>query len=261
PLLALRAGIVFPYLMRIVPVIDLQNGQVVRGIAGRRKEYRPIVSQLTPSCQPADIARAFRAHFGLTELYLADLDAIAGQPPALPTYTALTALGIRLWVDAGLRDAAGAVELAAAGVAAVVLGLETIRGPDVLREACAALGPLRIVFSLDLKSGVPLGDRALWDHASSWAIAEQAIAGGVRRILVLDLARVGGGAGTGTEELCGRLTTAHPDLEGIGGGGVNSSADLERLNQCGVRAVLAASALHDGRLRREDLARFLTSSP
>ena len=75
--------------MRVVPVLDLKDGIVVRGVGGRRDEYRPIVSRLTSSCQPLDVAEAFRDHFGLSELYLADLDAIAGKPPALALFRAL----------------------------------------------------------------------------------------------------------------------------------------------------------------------------
>src|SRR5437763_9801240 len=98
--------------LRVVPVLDLQGGVVVRGVAGRRREYRPVVSRLTDSCDPADVAAAFVRHFGLRELYVADLDAIAGSPPALATYAALHALGCSLWVDAGLRGAEQAGPLA-----------------------------------------------------------------------------------------------------------------------------------------------------
>jgi uncharacterized protein related to proFAR isomerase len=37
------------------------------------------------------------------------------------------------------------------------------------------------------------------------------------------------------------------------GGGVRGPDDLRGLHACGVKAVLVASALHDGRLRREDV--------
>jgi uncharacterized protein related to proFAR isomerase len=30
--------------MQVIPVIDLKDGVVVHGIAGRREEYRPLVS-------------------------------------------------------------------------------------------------------------------------------------------------------------------------------------------------------------------------
>ena len=73
-------------------------------------------------------------------------------------------------------------------------------------------------------------------------------------MIVLDLARVGVGSGTGTEELCRQLAATYRDVEVIAGGGVRDAADLRRLKEWGVRAALVASALHDGRLSREDLA-------
>jgi phosphoribosylformimino-5-aminoimidazole carboxamide ribotide isomerase len=109
----------------------------------------------------------------------------------------------------------------------------------------------RVVFSLDLKSGAPLANEG-WGGGDAWSTAVQAAGLGVRRMLVLDLARVGSGGGPGTLDLCARLAAAHPGLEVSAGGGVRGRADLLRLKGCGVRAVLVASALHDGSLRRED---------
>jgi phosphoribosylformimino-5-aminoimidazole carboxamide ribotide isomerase len=231
--------------------LDLMAGQVVRGVGGRRQEYRPVISRLTPSCQPVDVAEAFRTHFGFEELYLADLDAIAGGPPDVRTYAALRQRGFRLWVDAGVRVTATAAVLADAGIEGVVVGLETVPGPDALAEVCRDHGE-RVIFSLDLKAGVPLGDRAAWDHADAWSIAAWAVAIGVRRLIVLDLARVGEGGGTGTENLCGRLAAAYPTVQLAAGGGVRGVEDLQRLKEHGVAVALAASALHDGRLQAED---------
>ena len=86
----------------ILPVLDLMHGQIVRGIAGRRDAYRPIVSRLTDSAEPLAVARAFRSHFGFTEFYLADLDAIQHGQPALAIHDQLQQDGFRLWIDAGL---------------------------------------------------------------------------------------------------------------------------------------------------------------
>ncbi|HYT92444.1 MAG TPA: HisA/HisF-related TIM barrel protein [Gemmataceae bacterium] len=238
--------------MRIVPVLDVMNGQVVRGVGGRRAEYRPIVSRLTDSAAPLAVARAFRERFGLTHFYLADLDAIAGAAPTLPTYADLHADGFSLWVDAGIRRATDAVPLARAGIDGIVAGLETLGGPQILRELCEMEKSSNILFSLDLKGGAPLASGSAWP-ADPWAIATEAIACGVRRLIVLDLARVGVAAGTGTEELCGRLATTYPSVEVIAGGGIRDFADLQRLRSYGVGAALVASALHDGRLTRTDL--------
>src|SRR5262245_16150446 len=137
--------------MRVIPVLDIMNGVVVRGIGGRREEYRPIISQLTKSVLSVDVARAFRDKLGLIEIYLADLDAIAGAAPAWNIYGAIQSLGFRLWVDAGVRDVDRALDLAQAGIENVVLGLETLAGPRECEAICQRLGPGRVIFSLDLK--------------------------------------------------------------------------------------------------------------
>jgi phosphoribosylformimino-5-aminoimidazole carboxamide ribotide isomerase len=240
-----------PFTMRILPVLDLLNSQVVRGVAGRRREYRPVVSRLCKSSKPLDVARAFRDHFRLTEVYLADLDAIGGSEPAYTLYADLREVGFHLWVDAGVVEAERGRTLAAY-TAGVVIGLETVAGPAVLADLCRELGE-RIVFSLDLRGGVPLGKTETWRNQSAWEIATQAVSLGARRVLVLDLARVGVGEGTGTQELCERLATAHPEAEVWAGGGIRGVEDLRPLRECGVRAALVASALHDGTLSRADL--------
>jgi phosphoribosylformimino-5-aminoimidazole carboxamide ribotide isomerase len=239
-------------MMQILPVMDLLGGRVVRGVAGRRQEYRPVVSQLTSSSQPLDVAAAFRAHFGLNELYLADLEAIAGAEPAWTIYQALHAAGYRLWVDAGVREPSRARRLAEVGVDTLIVGLETVAGPEVLGEL-ARTYQKRLVFSLDLKGGEPLGEVSVWKGPDAYGIAVQSMGLGIRRLLVLDLARVGVGQGLGTEELCARLTAGHPEVEISAGGGIRGLADLRRLRDAGVKAALVASALHDGVLRRTDV--------
>jgi phosphoribosylformimino-5-aminoimidazole carboxamide ribotide isomerase len=237
--------------MRILPVLDLMGSRVVRAVAGERHAYRPVVSRLTPSSEPLAVAAAFRSHFGLSELYLADLDAIAGAEPDEAVFATLGEHGFRLWVDAGVRDRTRALRLARGGVQGVVVGLETVTGPAALAAICGEMGD-RVVFSLDLRGGRPLGDLSSWQGADAEAIARQAIDGGVRRVLVLDLAHVGTGRGPGTADLCRRLV----EVEGIevwAGGGVRGAADLRALRDNGVRTVLVASALHDGALTRADL--------
>jgi phosphoribosylformimino-5-aminoimidazole carboxamide ribotide isomerase len=232
--------------MRIIPVIDVMSGVAVRAIAGRRAEYQPLVSRLTPSNNPRDVADAFRRHFRLTELYLADLDAITGAEPAWALFAELHHCGFRLWVDAGVRTMVDAVNLASAGVEIVVIGLETLHGPDELRAAVAALGAKRVAFSLDMMDGHLLGNSALGDCPES--VADMAAACGVRRVILLDLARIGVASGTGTEVLLARLVNKYPYVEFVAGGGVRGQEDLKAIEAAGAAAALVASALHDGHL-------------
>jgi phosphoribosylformimino-5-aminoimidazole carboxamide ribotide isomerase len=240
--------------IRVIPVLDVKHGQVVRGVGGRRAEYPPLVSRLTTSTEPVAVAEAVRRTYGLTEFYVADLDAIAGAPPALNVYAQLRALGFQLWVDAGIRSAADAEALNEMGLEHIIAGLETLESPSQLTSLYARCGADRIVFSLDLKDGKPVasfGSQAVLD---AWSIAETAIAVGTRRILVLDLARVGTGEGAGTEEFCSRLTHKFPHLGLAAGGGLRDARDLVRFERSGVQAVLVASALHEGRISPGDIA-------
>jgi phosphoribosylformimino-5-aminoimidazole carboxamide ribotide isomerase len=238
--------------MRIIPVVDLKAGEAVRAVGGVRRDYRPLVTPLAESSRPLAVAQGYRRHLGLSELYVADLDAIEGAEPNHPVLAALQADGFRLWVDAGVREVQRARSLAEAGVETIVVGLETIAGPTALGQTAALLGP-RLVFSLDLRDAAPLGGRRGWQSPDAWTIADEARALGVRRMLILDLARIGRNEGCGTEALCARLAARYPDLEVSAGGGVRGLNDLRRLENCGVRAALVASAFHERRIGRADL--------
>jgi phosphoribosylformimino-5-aminoimidazole carboxamide ribotide isomerase len=200
------------------------------------------------------VAQAWREQFGFRSLYLADLDAIEGGPPAVSVYRALRSLDFSLWVDAGVSEREDAGPLQFAGVDRIIVGLETIGGPKVLSSLCRELGSDRLAFSLDLKAGIPLGDLTFWDRPDPEGIAVQAIGCGIRHLIVLDLAQVGSGRGLGTEDLCTRLIAAYPSVSLTAGGGIRDLADIRRLESRGIKEVLVASALHDGRIRPQDLA-------
>jgi phosphoribosylformimino-5-aminoimidazole carboxamide ribotide isomerase len=244
--------------MRVVPVIDLLAGQVVRGIAGRRAEYRPIVSRLVGDASPRSVGQAFIAQLGFRQCYVADLDAIAGGDPAWTVYAELMSLGLELWIDAGIGDVRRALALEryrsqSKALAGIVIGLESSPPPELLGELFAAVGFDRLIFSLDLKSGRPLTMQADWLGMSPEQIAATAVGHGARRLIVLDLAQVGTDAGVGTEALCGAIRKRHPQIELIAGGGVRDVQDLHRLAAVECDAALVASALHDGRITADDL--------
>lgn len=246
--------------MHVIPVIDLKSGLVVRGIAGRRELYRPIESAAL-GCEPSpgDVAQAFVRRFGFTSAYVADLDAIAGDEPNWTAYEAIASTGIRLCVDAGI----GSIQQASRFIhtlegcdpyCGVVVGLETLRQPNILRDLAKTLGPGRAIFSLDLRKGQPLTGIAGWSDAEPIDLVDIVVTAGFERLIVLDLASVGVGQGPSVLELCRTIRKRHPQLEIISGGGVRNRSDLVALAATGCNAALVASALHDGRLSAVDLA-------
>ncbi len=238
--------------MQVIPVIDLMRGQVVRGVGGRRDEYRPIESRLAADARPQTVGRAL-ADLAFRTVYVADLDAILGATPAWATYEQLIACPLDLWVDAGMstpEQARGMARFESRGkrLVGIILGLESIADPSALAETCAAVGRERLIFSLDMKHGAPLTSWPAWRDLNPLAIATIALRAGVRRIIALDLANVGMGQGVGTERLCRDLRCLDSSLEIIAGGGIRGASDLATLRSAGCDAALVASALHDGRL-------------
>jgi len=238
--------------VRLIPVLDLQQGLVVRGIAGRRHEYRPLVSPLAADSRPVTVGRAFQ-RLGLDLAYVADLDALAGATPAWDTYRNLAACGLRLWIDAGVRTPADATVWTrfaeeCPAVEGIIAGLESLPDPQALAE-CRAVAGSRLVFSLDLRDGQPWTSTAGWSGWTAAAIGRHAIKSGVERVIVLDVGRVGTGQGVGTEELLAELHAESPQVALVGGGGVRGPADLASLAQAGCWGALVASALHDGRIQ------------
>ena len=235
---------------RLVAVLDLMDGAVVRGIGGRRQEYRPVRSPICESPDPRRVARAFREHYGVEDLYVADLDAILGRGDHHRAIAELVDDGFRIAVDSGIREAVDADALLDLGVAAVIAGLETLAGPEALTTLVGRTGPDRLFFSLDLAEGNPLASPAAWDEAS-WKpdsplrIAQRVAAAGIERLIVLDLRAVGSQQGPVTAGLCRQIRELLPNVTLWTGGGVRGPLDLKCLSAAGVDGVLVASALHD----------------
>ena len=89
----------------VLPVIDLKRGQVVHAIAGNREQYAPLRSQIVDSIHPGRVAKAVCEYVACRDLYVADLDAIAGHAPDYNSYAAIENAGAEIWLDAGVKIA------------------------------------------------------------------------------------------------------------------------------------------------------------
>ena len=241
--------------MRVIPVLDLQAGRAVLARGGVRGGYEPVESVLVAAMAVGDavaLARAFRERLGCDECYVADLDAITGGRPHRALVRTLVDGGCRLLVDWGVAGPASAAALLAEGAARVVVGLETLPTLGALEAIAGAIGPERIVFSLDLRDGQPVLAPGAPHRGSPLELAHAAVAAGAAALLVLDLARVGARHGPDLG-LVDAVRGAVPEVELLVGGGVRGREDLERLVNAGCDAALLATALHDGRVGRGDL--------
>ncbi len=180
--------------MRVVPVLDVLDGRVVRARGGARQGYRPEPSRLADGHDPVPWAVAMAAAAGHPALYVADLDAVAGRrPPDAALLAALRDAGAEVWLDAGVRNAADVAALRQAGAARVVVGTETLRHADELPAIAAD-----IILSIDLMAGGLLAPAYAWPDRNPAAVAASAVGLGARTALLLDLADVGAAAGPRT---------------------------------------------------------------
>jgi phosphoribosylformimino-5-aminoimidazole carboxamide ribotide isomerase len=151
----------------------------------------------------------------------------------------------RCWIDAGVRTEEDACALIDAGADRVVVGLETLPGFDVVRAIVRTLGAGRVVFSLDLRGGVPLAQGAALRAMTPRELARRAVDAGVESVIVLDLARVGQSGGV-DDALMVEMRAALPGVDLIAGGGVRHREDLDRLAAAGANGALVATAVHRG---------------
>jgi phosphoribosylformimino-5-aminoimidazole carboxamide ribotide isomerase len=208
--------------VRVVGVIDLMGGTAVHAVRGERERYRPLGD-------PLALARRYKVE----ELYVADLDAIAGGPVQTAVIAAL-ARGARVMVDAGVR-----------GPELRHLGVRVIVGTETLADADADALTADAILSIDLYEGRVISrDPRL---AGLSALDALRCLAGPREVIVLDLARVGTGAGPDVETIA-EIHAAYPDLELLAGGGVRGEDDLRALADAGAAGALVGTALHRGGL-------------
>jgi phosphoribosylformimino-5-aminoimidazole carboxamide ribotide isomerase len=194
------------------------------------------------------LARAYRDVPGLTEIYVADLDRIMHGGALSGTVAPLLAVGVPCMVDAGLSAIDDAVAALGAGVARVVVGLETLSSFHSLDQVIRVVGAERVVFSLDLRGAHAVArPGAEFAHLAPVELTRRAVESGACAVLLLDLARVGQATGPALP-LVLQVRSAFPDIELLVGGGIRGSSDLAALAAAGCDGALVGTALHDGRI-------------
>ena len=244
--------------MRIIGVIDLLGGRAVHARAGSRDRYVPVQTAAGWPIDPGNaktLAEVYTDVLGVTEIYVADLDAILNQQPQDEVTRTVASLTTPLWLDAGVRSVEDARRAIGLGASRVIVGLETLPSFDVLSDICEAIGRDRVAFSLDLRDGQPIISKGTHfeDARSPEEIAKLTGISGVNTVIVIDLARVGTGRGLDVD-LLRRIHSAAPQATLVAGGGVRNWDDLVPLAKAGCSAALVATALHNGRLTAEEIA-------
>jgi phosphoribosylformimino-5-aminoimidazole carboxamide ribotide isomerase len=132
--------------MKVIPAIDLMNGQVVRLYKGDPKQ-KTIYSD-----DPIEIAQKWEKN-GADMLHIVDLDATLGMGSNLSTIKKIIKnVSIPIEVAGGLRDESIVMDTAQISNR-VVLGTLAFKDKITLQKLLKNLGPKKIVISVDHKDG------------------------------------------------------------------------------------------------------------
>lgn len=234
--------------MKLYPAIDLLGGKAVRLEEGRRD--RATVFHDDPPQLVAELAAN-----GADRLHVVDLDgAFAGAPQQHEIIRRIVASSpLPVEVGGGIRDRAAIDRVIELGAAFVVLGTAAVRSPALVEEACRA-HPGRVIVAVDARDGVVAVDG--WTASSDVTAIElgkRAAGWGAAALLYTDVSRDGLHVGPNVE-MTAQLARA-VDCEVIASGGVGSLADLVRLRDAGIAAVVVGRAIYDKRFTVAEAAR------
>jgi len=230
--------------IRIIPCLDVSNGQVVKGVN---------FENLRVMGDPVELAASYYAA-GADELTFLDVSATVDERATMYDVVARTAeqVFIPLTVGGGVRSVDDVARLLASGADKVSVNSAAIARPDLLNEISTTYGSQVLVMSLDIKradhtaSGFVVtthGGRKTTDlDALAWT--RESIERGVGELLVNSIDADGTKAGFDIQLI--EEIRALSTVPVIASGGAGSASDFVPAAQAGADAILAASIFHSG---------------
>lgn len=234
--------------MKIIPAIDLLDGQVVRLQKGDYAK-KTIYNHL-----PLDEAAKFKAA-GFDHIHVVDLNgAKSGEFHNLPIIREMIDdLGLSVQTGGGVRSRKDIDTLLNAGISGVICSSMAVKNPE---EWLGAIQnhPDQMILGLDLKEGkMAYGG---WLETSDEPIEEfmnPMIEAGLKTVLSTDIVRDGMLSGPNMEMYID-LQRRFPQLNWIASGGVSNLQDLITLKNHRLYGVVVGKAYYEGNIHLKELA-------
>jgi len=230
--------------MKIIPAIDLINGQVVRLLKGDPR------NKTVYSKNPIDIAKKWQ-DAGADMIHLVDLDATLGKGSNLETIKKIVEeISIPIQIAGGLRDISLIKEVAQIS-SRIVLGTIAFKEKNVLKTLLDTLGPEKIVISADHMGGTIVVKG--WQENIGKNLIDsmnEFLQMGFSEFLVTDVNRDGTMQGPDLDYLskvCS-LDNAHV----IARGGISNINDIKLVKEQNAFGVILGKALYENKITIED---------
>lgn len=239
-------------MIELIPAIDIIEGKCVRltqGDYSTRKVYNE---------DPLEVAKMLEDN-GIRRLHVVDLD--GAREGRIINYRTLDRIASRtsLIIDfgGGLKGESD-VEIAfESGAQMITGGSIAVREPETFGAWIDKFGSERILLGADAKDRkIAIGGWKETTDVELIPFIEGYYKKGIAKVVCTDIARDGMLQGPSVE-LYKEIREAIPTLYIIASGGVSSVADIERLDEAGIPAVIFGKALYEGRIQLRDLLRFM----
>ncbi len=235
--------------MKIIPAIDLMNGQVVRLYKGDPKQ------KTVYSDNPIEIAKKWEAN-GADMLHIVDLDATLGIGSNVSIIqNILKEISIPAQVAGGLRDKSIVVDVAKISKR-IVLGTLAFNDKPLLKTLLSELGSEKIVVSVDHKDGKIVIHG--WQKNIGISVLDAIndfLDMGFTEFLLTNVSRDGTMEGPDLEflEQTCRLTNANV----IASGGISNVNDVKNVKEKNAFGVILGKALYENKISIEDAKKLL----
>jgi phosphoribosylformimino-5-aminoimidazole carboxamide ribotide isomerase len=240
---------------KIIPVIDILNSEVVHAVKGEREKYKPLESVLIKSSNPIEIIKKVNKETSISEVYIADLDAIIRRKPNFSLLTDILKIPqIKVMIDPGVISIENILEYSNFNLDSLILGLETIKNLKVISNCLEIIGSKKTTVSIDMyKEDIQTNVKEIKNQnpINIVKIIEDL---GVEIIILLDLYKVGQKLG-GISPLYLKIKNLFGG-QVLAGGGIRDSMDIELYKQHDFSGVLIGTALHDGTIEIEKLKKL-----
>lgn len=230
--------------MKVIPSIDLMNGNVVRLVRGDP------ANKVVYSDNPIETARKWEAA-GADMLHVVDLDATlrTGINNNEIVFKIIDSVKIPVQVAGGIRSINAINEMLNKNAAKVVLGTIAYKEPDSIRQI-AKKKVEKLVISIDQNNGRVMIDG--WREASSYGIVDAInlfMSMGIREFLLTSIDRDGTLNGPDVTTLS--LASSFANSLIIASGGISSLEDIIRVRSAGCCSVILGKAVYEGKISIE----------
>jgi len=230
--------------MKIIPAIDLMDGQVVRLVKGDPK------NKTVYSSDPLEIAKKWQSA-GADMLHIVDLDATLGRGSNLDIIKKmLSELNIPVEVAGGLRDESTILEISKTADR-VVLGTLAFKDKEAVLKILDSLGKKKIVISVDQIDGKIAVNG--WRHTLDTTLLDgmnDFLQLGFSEFLLTSINRDGTMQGPDMASLQKACSLENANV--IASGGVSSIDDIKQLKTLNPFGVILGKALYENKISIED---------